>query len=246
MSCRDIQWLDPKNVCNLGRVPVTKKTNPFVQTAIQVLKNTNINYKETVVFDYYSNRRFNPLTLADFYSVKSKALSEVPANYIFLPWIHSVPVCEYIDNDFFGFKCDESIYLLVEKIKQILRSFRRYGYKPENFPDKKGGYITGYYLLNNRNKKFYVVSGNHRMAILAALSNTKVPVKFEMCEHLKPRDKVNNMMFKTKCKQYLFFDKPGVYIKDISILAVDNWPAVKSGFIEREIAISIFNNYTDK
>ena len=98
------------------------------------------------------------------------------------------------------------------------------------FLDRKGGNITGYFLHNNK-KKFYVVSGNHRVATLSALfPDMSIPVVYEEEKYLKPRDRKNRIEPPRKIYSY----------KNI-----ENWPSVVSGFINQSAAREIMEKYTN-
>jgi hypothetical protein len=96
---------------------------------------------------------------------------------------------------------------------------------------RQHGHITGYYLEYENMKKFYVVSGNHRVAALCHLfPERKIPAMFDRKEFLKTRDTENTDLLERY--DNLFSDKN-----------VDNWPSVKSGFIKKETALSILKRY---
>ena len=80
---------------------------------------------------------------------------------------------------------EEYQYLQFKKIFDLNRSIIKYGYLPERFPTRQGG-ISGYFLTKGIKKFFYVVSGNHRVAVLSSLfPKKKIPVVFENIKNLK-------------------------------------------------------------
>ena len=82
-------------------------------------------------------------------------------------------------------------------------------------------------------RKFYVVSGNHRVAAFFALwPNEKIPAQYEKYEFLKTRDLVNNQVVNDKKMPELF-----------SSDNVNDWPSVKSGFLKSDEALDIMKRY---
>ena len=213
------------DVCNLSRIPVIMEYNPVYVTATQLQENNSIDSRDTELFNHYQN--YNPSTLFDIYGVVDK-LKEFPCNNIFLPWIHYRPVSEFIDVAFM-YREEEFIEKQITKVKNLIDSIKIQGYAPEKFPDKKGGYITGYWLKHNEDKKFYVCSGNHRVSICFCLDQgTKIPFKYEKRKHLKDRDLANRR-------------KDVLKIYDTK--NASQWPSVTSGFLNVEEAILITKTY---
>jgi hypothetical protein len=244
----EIFYVNPDEVCNLGRVPMpSANLNPLRQTVAQIKDKKNINFKETYVYKYYKDGIFTPNNLAEFYGIECSTLSEFRSDNIFLPWLHIYPVEKFKNHDFFGRRNNEEIYLLVEKLKQLTLSIEQVGFYPEKFNDRKGGYVTGYWLKNDFSKKFFIISGNHRSAVLGALGlNTGIPIRYEICGFCKPRDKFNNEVFKKNCINFFLQRRNNVYLKKIDAANSYEWPAVKSGFLSRATAMQIFYKYWGK
>ena len=221
------------DVCNLSRIPLALRKNPCYLTALQVIKNPNINYKLTALYDYYKS--FHLKTLGCLYDLKDTTLNNVSYDSIFLPWIHTKPVPAYKDTAFMPATDDGDIEIHVEKIKNLITSFQKYGYKPAQFKDRKQGYVTGYYLNNNNNNSFYVVSGNHRVAAYFALfPQQKLQVHFEISNFLKQRDKINNGVLVN-----------GVLPTKYRAANVNSWPSVRNNFLTPATALSILSKYTE-
>ena len=236
----------PSDICNLGRLPMlSPENNPLRQTVMQILDNKDIAYQDTLIYNYYKKEQFNPETLADFYGVDSALLSKYKSNNIFLPWIHTHPVEKFVNNDFYGTRDDSRIIEVVNKLKKITLSVQKNGYYPEKFLDRKNGFMTGYWLVNGGCRKFYIISGNHRSAVLGAIQpSEKILVKHEKCGFCKPRDIVNSGIFKKNCLKFFLKQKNSLYIDIINISNVREWPSVKSGFLKQKMAVKIFNTYT--
>ena len=169
--------------------------------------------------------------LADFYHINSKVLSNYTADINFLPWIHFKPT-KHKDVNFKIFHDEEYQRLQFKKIFDLNESIVKYGYLPEKFPTRQGG-ISGYFLLNDNKKVFYVVSGNHRVAVLSCLFPKKrIPVVFENIKTTKKKDIKDTIL-----------EKSGVHPEYFSYDDIANWPSVKSGFIDENCAKVIFLNY---
>ena len=118
------------------------------------------------------------------------------------------------------------------KIFDLVQSIIKYGYLPKKFITRQGG-ISGYFLIKDNKKVFYVVSGNHRAAVLSCLfPDKKIPVVFENLKNLKRRDMEGTI-----------FEKSKKFPEYFSYEDIGNWPSVKSGFIDEDCAKVIFLNY---
>jgi len=201
-------------------------------TAIQLM-DSDVGYKQTALYDHYKS--YNPKTLYDIYNniwppnEIAEKLKDYSFDCLFLPWIHHSPVTEYKDVAFI--QRDKSfIKKQVKKIKKLINSINSNGYKPELFLDSKGGNITGYFLKSGNKKRFYVVSGNHRVAVLSALFPKKpIAVAFEEKSFMKPRDKFNRGQ---TCTEY-------------DTKNINQWPSVKGEFISAEVAKNILATYME-
>ena len=204
-------------ICNLGRLPIRMENNPMYKTCLQILKDPNIDNKETVLYNF----KYKAKSLGDIFKVDG--LPVVPYDYVFLPWIHEEPTSKYRDTAFVHFDANEK----VNKLKKIIKSIKANGFIPEKFPDRKGG-ITGYTLRMKGVESLYIVSGNHRSAVLSALGK-KILFRNDVCQ--KPREKINVGI------DYNNF--PSIFSGE----DVSNWPSVKSGFLKEYQALKILNRY---
>ena len=219
-----------EDVCNLSRIPCKIEDNPCFSTALQIMKNENIDFKDTFLFRHY---KWQPKTLADIYNLNMPTpLDEYKYNAIFLPWVHSKPVTNHVDAAFFQ-RTENGVEKQVKKIKKLISSFKEHGYDAKKSSGQRGGNIIGYFLKNGEKKKFYVVSGNHRVAAWFALNpGSSLPISPLKKKHMKPRDLEQNEAAKEESFPFIF---------DVS--DVDNWPSVKSGFLEKDVAVKIFDRY---
>ena len=224
-----IEIISVKQICNLGRVPVSILHNPLYNACTQIVDDPKISVEKTELYNHY--KAYNPKTLYDIYGVCDK-LKEYSYCCIFLPWAHYCPVSEFRDHAFIN-RAKNFTKNEIKKIKLLISSIQESGYKPEKFLDRKGGHITGYFLKEGTNKKFYIVSGNHRASVLSALFPDKpIPVNIEKKEFMKKRDKVN------RDKKY--------FKETYDVGQAEDWPSVVSGFLKKEEAIQIARKYLDQ
>ena len=218
-------------VCNLSRIPIKISENPVFKTCIQYEENSELTFNESFLYTHYKQFKLN--SLADIYGLKIPALKEHPVTDVFLPWYHTHPVTKYSDSAFIQ-SDDSSIELQFKKIIDLYNSIKEKGYVPEQYPNRQDGHITGYLLNYRKINRFYVTSGNHRVAVINAVlkDNVKYTAKFTKFDHLKPRDKRN-------CGFLDLADHPKVF----SISNVTTWPAVSSGFLKVSEAAAIFEKY---
>ena len=219
--------INKSDICNLSRLPIHLNENPIYKTCLEIIDNPGIPPQDTSLFRHYQD--YNPSTLYDLYGAVDK-LKDYSYQQSFLPWLHSSPVVQYSDIAFIDRKRD-FIYDQVHKIKNLISSVEKYGYKPEDFPDRKNGHVTGYWLKHNSYQKFYVVSGNHRISVCFAIDpDKKTPFIHEEPNHFKDRDLVNR-----RNDILDIYDTQDIY----------NWPSVKGGFLLPEEAIALTKIYLE-
>jgi len=217
-----------EDICNLSKLPYNIDVNPCYKTVLEIVKNKNIKYNETTLYKHYNKLK----TFYDLFEIeKMKSLS---IHNIFLPWIHNKPVTQFTDKAFIS-NNDEGIKKQFNKLKQLTLSINEKGFRPQDYPDRKGGNVTGYFLVDNTQKKFYIVSGNHRTAVLFALfPEQEYHFGFEKYSFMKERDKVHNGVLNFKEHPYEF-----------NINDVNKWPSVTSGFLTENEAKFIFKRYME-
>ena len=170
-------------------------------------------------------------SLEDLYEISDSSLASYSADVIFLPWIHFKPVTKYNDVFFDIFRSDTYFEGQRKRIISLLESISEHGYSPEKFPSRQSGNITGYYLKFGDVKKFYVVSGNHRSAVLSLLyPGQKVNVMFDRKDFLKARDIEGSILSER-------------YDNIFSSEDVETWPSVRSGFLNSSTAVKILKRY---
>lgn len=224
MSKDEIIKVEIEKVRNLSRIPISVFDSPLTRAASALIEEVDGTNKSFDILTEYYNGLCHK-TLNDLYGTDIKKLSEFKYYQYFLPWIHTSPVTSFRDDAFITKIHSEAVMEKVIKMKNIISSIRQHGYSPERFRDRKLGHITGYFLKNQEKESFYIVSGNHRVAIMSALGVSEIPVIFERVGFFKSRD-WENFGHKEISSVYDTRDS-------------ESWPGVKSGFISRDDAIKI-------
>ena len=117
--------INKSDICNLSRLPIHLNENPIYKTCLEIIDNPGIPPQDTSLFRHYQD--YNPSTLYDLYGAVDK-LKDYSYQQSFLPWLHSSPVVQYSDIAFIDRKRD-FIYDQVHKIKNLISSVEKYGYK---------------------------------------------------------------------------------------------------------------------
>jgi hypothetical protein len=222
-------FIELKDICNLSKLPLPISKNPFKDIASSYLNGEDgFEIAKELFWDSVLKTKFSK-TLGDFYNIESSAISNLPSDTLFFPWIHHTPVNRNNSHEIFMSIFHNQNYLKFhcERIKPLIPSIQKYGYNPEKFPTRQGG-ISGYFLEGLNKKKFYVTAGNHRVAALAALfPEYKIPIVIENKSHFKPRDLENR----------------GALMSTYSYKDIDSWPAVKNNFLKKDHALKILQSY---
>lgn len=223
------------DVCNLSRIPIGIEKNPCYRTAKQIIDmekaGTTFNaasyYKESPLYKHYIS--YSPDSIYSLYNAVDK-LKKYTVTSPFLPWIYKKPLKTMTDIAFISFETEGFVYKQVLKIKQLIDSFRENGYNPKQFPDRKQGNITGYFIKKNNLKRFYIVSGNHRTSVFFALfPDQELPVSYESVKFAKPRE----LQGREKSNFLKVYDS-----KD-----APSWASVRSGFLTPTEAQEIMEVY---
>ena len=218
-------------ICNLSRIPTDNESNPCYKTVKQIIDegdnfDTNL-YKDTELYRHYNS--YNPITMYDMYNRVEK-LKNYSAKTVFLPWIYKQPLENMRDIAVIEYENEDFVCNQLKKIKKLIESFTKNGYNPNLFPDRKGGNVTGYFLKKGKIKKFYIVSGNHRVSVFFALfPDQQLSVAYEDSKFAKPRE--------------LMGRSPDEFLQVYDIANASQWPSVKSGFLTTQEAIDIAEVY---
>jgi hypothetical protein len=220
------QLVEITKVCNISRVPVNIKSN-ILKLVCDITRKRSHNEGLRKLKEYYKDLNYSDLN--SLYNTEISAIENYKYYQYFLPWIQNKPVITYRDDAFITPMNDNLIVDKLNKIKNLTKSIQTFGYQPDQFVDRKLGHITGYYLISDNISRFYVVSGNHRIAVLASLGYDSIPFIYENISFFKYRDRVNFGYNKMPEK---------IYRKNVNL-----WPGVKSGFMKSEEAIKIFDKF---
>ena len=228
---KKITEIFPHQICNVSKLPIPMKDNFLFKVSEICAKESNEEKAWELSKKILNTKSINVNNLSEFYNTDSKILSNYSADVNFLPWIHFRPT--QIKDVFFKIFDDEKYqYVQFKKVFDLVQSIIKYGYLPEKFKTRQGG-ISGYFLLKDNKKVFYVVSGNHRVAALSCLfPNKKIPVVFESLINPKKAEFEGTS-----------FEKSRIHPEYFSYDDVGSWPSVKSGFIDENCAKVIFLTY---
>ena len=197
--------------------------NPLYRTSLQILEDENILPEHTHLHDF--NKNFRPESLGDIFGVDF--MTNIPYWQVFVPWLHHRPLEKYRDVAFVNFDLEKK----VDKLKHLITSIKEHGFVPGDFPDRKGG-ITGYHLSALSRKRLYIVSGNHRSAVLSALGK-EIQHQPERGQGAKARE-LEGIGVDYDTMPLIFSSQD-----------VTSWPSVKSGFLSESEAITIMNKYVE-
>jgi len=154
-----------------------KKYHPFVITLRQCKKLSNLRYEDSKLYEYY--KKFNPQNLSQvmFETDEIESLKHIDKYNICLPWRSKIIKikgekglsinhgCQY-----FGKVSRDKGLLEFNRIIKLYNLIKKNGYNKK----KK---IVGYLLKNDNDYRVIVISGNHRMAVLAAMGNRYIRIK---------------------------------------------------------------------
>ena len=176
--------------------------------------------ENTSIYKYTKN--FEPQNLAEvFFNNEYSSLDKNTKCFklnpytIFYPRFHEYPQ-RFLAPGMFGPKDISFIKFRYLKLKNLINLFGIYGYKPND-----DDMICGYKLIKDDDYRFVITAGTHRSAVLKALNyNEKksIEVKYDDYRVEKSRQIIN--------------------LKNI-----ENWPAVKSGYISRYEAKKFFMGF---
>ena len=223
-------------ICNMSRRPTNLNDNPLKLSCDLILQdNMKIDLATSYLDNYFNYKKLNCVN--HLYDTKIKKLDKFCVNVFFLPWYHKEPVTTFTDDAFVSKMSEEKIKQLALKLRDLLASMKEHDYDPKKFKDRKLGHVTGYFLKHGSPEdklRFYVVSGNHRVAAYKSLfpERNSIPIIFEDFRFMKPRDRQN-------CGFLALEEYPNIF----SSSNIENWPSVRSGFLSKDEALSILFKY---
>lgn len=180
------------------------------QTLDELEAKPDLSTIDTTLYKYLS--QFKPSSICDLVSC-SKDCSLPLFDY---PWgsfskLKHAKIKNPKNSRFCGPSSDEFIFEELKRILLLKKELVSDGYKPNKYPNS---FISGTWLIDNslKRKKFVVMQGNHRLAILAHLGINKIPVR-----------------------------STRLAISSVSKNDISRWPAVVSGKCSEDDAEKIFN-----
>ena len=218
---KKVKKVKVNDVCNFSKFPCTIYENPLLKITNEIINSISPTFVAS---------KDHKINLSEFYNLDIKALNGYNSDCIFLPWTHYLPSTKFKDSFFKIFLKEDYFKKEVEKTQMLLNSISSHGYRPDKFNNRQGGEITGYFLEHLGEKVFYVVSGNHRAAVLSSLSFGEMSFLYSSNTGLKDRD-ICNVDVKVLGNK--------VYSSD----NVANWPCVRSGFLNEGDALCIMKTY---
>lgn len=174
------------------KVPISKIRNiiyfdyvqyhPFVKTLRQYKKNKNLKYEDSELYKYYNS--FNPKNLSQVLFENNEIESLISANkyLIMLPWTNKL----FKQKGEKGLNIKEGCqYFGKVSYKKGLLEFRRLiklynRIKSQGYNKKRR--VAGYLLKRDKDYRIVLVSGNHRMAVMAALKHKYILIKIRNSE----------------------------------------------------------------
>lgn len=191
--------------------------NPLVETAIQLIKNPNLKPEESYLNKFF--RTFQPITYGELYNLNPKnKIYKLNVTNFFRPWLHPKPT-NIFKFGLYGPKDITAVEHRMIRLKNIITNINKYGYIPSN-----DDMIEGYLLIKDqKDYRFLITAGHHRVAVLMALYLTN------------PNSNKNKIEVK--------FDKNRVKIEKVLESEIDNWPSVKSKYLNKIDSLEIFNHF---
>lgn len=208
----------------------SNKWHYHTKTVEEIIKKPKIDFKNCSLWEFFGN--FQPKSIGDYYCISNEnkfftadereVLNEDINKFIDnSPWIDERVEVDFDKIQDCGLKRSHGVQFYgpvsvlkgtreLQRLKKTYNSIIKYGFQPNKFD----GHIRGYFLKYKNNYRFIVVDGQHRMAVLAALKYSKVPVTFHP---LMPR--------------IIEYEK------------LEDFPLVKNGIYSRKLAKKIFKSY---
>ena len=189
--------------------------DPLVSTTKQLLINKGLKVRDSSIYNFC--KIFRPKTCGDLYHCKkSNKLHKLSCYTFFHPWIHKFPTKKFREG-FFGPKDLSSMKHRILRLTNLINNLKEYDYVPSN-----NDIIEGYILLKNDDYRFLITGGHHRVAVMTAL-------------HMCDPEIFGEIIVK--------FESKRSNVRIVKEDEVNNWPGVKSGYLNKQDALEMFNRY---
>jgi hypothetical protein len=219
---RHVSLIDMQKVRYFGGLSFSDNQHHFVKYlkgGIRELENYYASHQPRDIFERHfigpyvygagSGKHDNPQS-ADFQS-----MSLLPWNACLQEYLGENGLNVHHGHQGFGPVSRKKIFLESERLTKTMKSIKRYGYSPESLARE---HVRGYLLIDDehpdREFRFLVTGGQHRVACLAALGWNEVPVTFQE-------------------------DRPRAFF----LSELNLWPQVRNGTYSTEQARVIFKAY---
>lgn len=157
-----------------------------------IIEHPDVQYSGSILERFY--RTYKPLNFKQLYFVGTDLgdvsesdriiLNENLNEYKYDPWsdrrekvmmnlVHEYGLERWHGTQHFGPVSRQKGELELQRLKDTYNSIMKHGHLPEQY-----GYVSGYFLKYKDDYRFFVLDGNHRVAVLSALQYDKIPVAF--------------------------------------------------------------------
>lgn len=179
-----------------GYKVIQKGTAPFISTLEEYKDTKAKNYKDSPLCEFYS--KFQPKTISEYLCLESASnslMNSLPPSGAFLPWQNVDPTEQVnqralqVESDnqehktnigssggdpFYGPVTTEKASLEYDRLTKVFDSIQKHGFKI----DTKGkNNINAIVLENNNDYRYFIISGQHRIAALSALGYEEVALQ---------------------------------------------------------------------
>lgn len=196
---------------------ITHGNEPLYKTALELIKNKKIDFKDSYIFKHYQN--FKPRYYGELINLrKENKFYKLPVNYIFKPWAFTKPQSNILSG-IYGPQDISIAEMRFYKIRNLILNILEKGYIPSY-----SNLVSGYLFKRKSEYRFIVLQGWHRLAVLQALNKNNpstfnfIPVKYDL-------HRIN--------------------LKQAEFIEPENWPAVSAGHISLLDALEIANKFFD-
>jgi len=193
-----------------------EKDSPLIKTAMQLIDNKYLKVEESYLFDFF--KKFKPRNYGELYNLSDQnKLYDLSSNNIFMPWLHKEPIGGY-NPRMFGPKHKSAIRHRLLRLKNLIYNINLYGYIPTEEDS-----IEGYVAILNNDYRFVITAGHHRVTVLKVLN------------------KLNSDNFKLVTVKY--DTKRLNSITSVNNREIENWPGIKSGYVDIEDSLELYKKY---
>jgi len=177
--------------------------------------NPDIFWRDTTLYRYHKN--FKPKSIRDLVVTSEQTVCNIPLfTYPWGTFVVGQAEKNVLNSRFCGPSTDEFIEAEYLRIITLYEQVKENSYKPWRYGH---GFIGGTFMIDrNGRRRFVVMQGNHRMAVLASLGVRQVKVR----------------------------TYPGFLLTEVREGDVHRWPLVRDGRCTPDAALAIFRMYFEE